>query len=285
MFMLPGTLRQRTHFTHFVKFLKELVDEGKVSKDRIDDAVKRILKVKYEMNLFNRRTINRKLTEEIGSKEHREVARDAVRQSLVLLKNKENILPLSKKIKRIHIAGIGGNNLGMMCGGWTVTWQGEFGKVTPGGTTILEAIKNAVSSDTKVTYSEDGGNVEGADVCIVVVGERPYAEKMGDRRDLNLSENDMNIVKKVKNSGAPVVTILLSGRPMIIGDVLNNSNAFIAAWLPGTEGDGITDVLFGDFKPVGKLSFSWPKDMLQIPINIGDENYAPLFPYGFGLTY
>ncbi|OGV22960.1 MAG: hypothetical protein A3J84_02910 [Ignavibacteria bacterium RIFOXYA2_FULL_37_17] len=118
-----------------------------------------------------------------------------------------------------------------------------------------------------------------------MVGEMPYAEGKGDRNDLSLSNSDQELINKMKSNGIPFVTILISGRPMILGDILNNSSAFIAAWLPGTEGDGIADVLFGDYKPTGKLPHSWPKSMSQIPINYGDENYDPLFSYGFGLTY
>jgi len=136
-----------------------------------------------------------------------------------------------------------------------------------------------------VIYSEDGNGAEGCDACVVVVGEKPYAEMFGDRKELALSEEDMAVIKKVKETGIPVVVVLFSGRPMIINKALGMSDAFVAAWLPGSEGEGITDVIFGDYNPTGKLSHSWPKEMSQIPINFGDKNYNPLFPYGYGLSY
>ena len=188
-------------------------------------------------------------------------------------------------MKHIHVTGKSADDIGNQCGGWTIIWQSKSGNVISGGTTILQAIKNTVSSDTKITISSDGSGAVGADVCIVVVGETPYAEMLGDREDLSLAKEDVDAIEKAKTSGVPIVVVLISGRPMLIEPSLNASNAFIAAWLPGTEGQGIADVLFGNFKPVGKLPHSWPKNMQQIPINVGDANYSPLFPYGFGLTY
>lgn len=285
MIMLPNGLGGQNNYVDFVTDLKELVQEGKVSNDRIDDAVRRILKVKYELGLFDKRYTDNDLTDKIGSLEHREVARKAVRQSFVLLKNNDNILPVSKNAKRVVVVGKYANDIGAQCGGWTISWQGDTGKTITGGTTILDGIKKAVSNGTKVVYSADGSTLGQADVIIAVVGEKPYAEMIGDRSDLNLSDDDIALVNKVKASGIPVVTLLLSGRPMILGTALDNSDAFAAIWLPGSEGEGIADVLFGDYAPTGKLSHSWPKDMQQIPINVGDKAYDPLFPYGFGLTY
>lgn len=285
MVMIPRKLTEQNNYRQFVTFLKELVDEGKVPLSRVEDAARRILKVKFELGVFDNYLTDKNLTKKIGSKEHREVARDAVRQSLVLLKNENNVLPISKNIKNILVTGPGADDLGMQCGGWTISWQGSLGNVISGGTTILQAIKNTVSKGTNVTYSPDGSGAEGADVVIVVFGEKPYAEGKGDTSDVSLSDEKNKLVSKLKSAGVPVVTILLSGRPMIIQDALNNSDSFIAAWLPGTEGQGVADVLFGDFKPVGKLPHSWPRNMQQVPINIGDANYDPLFPYGYGLTY
>ncbi|MEW6654475.1 MAG: glycoside hydrolase family 3 C-terminal domain-containing protein, partial [Bacteroidota bacterium] len=194
-------------------------------------------------------------------------------------------LPLSKQLRRIHVTGKSADDIGNQCGGWTIIWQSKSGNVISGGTTVLQAVKNTVSKGTKVTSSVDGSGAEGADVCIVVVGETPYAEMFGDREDLSLAKEDIEAIEKANASGVPVVVLLISGRPMIIENELNKSNAFIAAWLPGTEGQGVADVLFGDFKPTGKLPHSWPRNMKQIPINIGDADYDPLFPFGFGLTY
>jgi beta-glucosidase len=148
----------------------------------------------------------------------------------------------------------------------------------------LNAIKETVSPQTMITYTKDGANATGADLGMVVIGETPYAEWMGDRQSLELAEEDVAVVEKMKQAGMPLVVVLLSGRPMIIEKVIDKADAFVAAWLPGTEGRGVTDVLFGDFKFVGKLSFSWPRSMDQIPINVGDRNYDPLFKYGYGLT-
>lgn len=271
-------------YKNFFVVMKQLINEKRIPISRIDDAVRRILRVKFQLGLFEKPFTDRSLLSKFGSHEHRMIAREAVRQSLVLLKNENKVLPLSKNAKKILVAGKAANDLGIQCGGWTISWQGSSGNNTK-GTTILEAIKKAVSSNTLVSYSIDGNEIDNADVAVVVIGEEPYAEGQGDRTDLNLSNSDINLITNIKSKGIPVVAILISGRPMIITNILEYCDAFIAAWLPGSEGDGIADVLFGDYKPTGKLSLSWPKNMNQIPINIGDENYDPLFPYGYGLTY
>jgi beta-glucosidase len=267
--------------------LLALVQEKRVAMSRIDDGVTRILRVKFAMGLMEpgrSHLADRKLHASFGSAAHREVARECVRASLVLLKNEKRVLPASKKLARIHVAGKSGDNIGNQCGGWTISWQGKSGANTTGGTTILQAIKDTVSPQTMVTFSSDGSNAAAADLGIVVIGEEPYAEWMGDRKTLELSDEDVAAVEKVKQTGIPVVVVLLSGRPMIIEKVIDKADAFVAAWLPGTEGRGVTDVLFGDYKFVGRLSFSWPRSMAQIPINAGDKDYDPLFKYGFGLT-
>lgn len=277
-----------TNYRDFFKHLKALVNEGVVPMSRIDDAVTRILRVKFAMGLMDpdyNYKADKGLQQEFGSAQHRAVARQAVRESLVLLKNENKTLPLSKTLKRIHVGGKNADNLGNQCGGWTIDWQGKTGDVTTGGTTVLEAIKKAVSAGTEVTFAKDGTGAEGADVGVVVIGEMPYAEMMGDRNDLSLAKEDVEAVENMKKAGIPVVVVLISGRPMILNGTLERSDAFVAAWLPGTEGEGVADVLFGDYKPTGKLSHTWPRSMSQIPINIGDKNYDPLFPYGFGLSY
>ena len=277
-----------TDYRRFIGLLRELVNEGKVPMSRIDDAVTRILRVKLAMGLMDKNRsplADRRLHRSFGSMEHRRVARECVRQSLVLLRNKKKILPLSKTIARIHVGGRSADDIGNQCGGWTIDWQGKSGNITTGGTTILKAIQNAVSPATKVTFSADGSGASGAGAGIVVVGETPYAEGRGDREDLSLSVEDANAISNMKRAGIPVVVVLLSGRPMIINEALNQADAFVAAWLPGTEGEGITDVLFGDYKPTGKLSFTWPRSMAQVPINVGDAGYDPFFKFGFGLTF
>ncbi|NOZ04630.1 MAG: beta-glucosidase [FCB group bacterium] len=285
MVMVPGAVPFGGEpYTRFIKLLKEAVEEGSVPVSRIDDAVRRILRIKFQMGLFENPYTDRSLTDKIGSPEHREVAREAVRQSLVLLKNNNGLLPLSKRAGRILVSGKNADNLGNQCGGWTISWQGGSGPVTE-GTTILEAIREAVSPTTEVVFSIDGSGVKNADAAVVVVGETPYAEWEGDKDNLALDENDLETIRRIKNAGIPTVVIIISGRPLIIEPDVADWDALIAAWLPGTEGQGVTDVLFGDYNPTGKLSMSWPRSMSQIPINVGDKKYDPLFKYGFGLRY
>jgi beta-glucosidase len=271
-------------YVTFIGTLRDLVESGEIPMERIDDAVGRILKAKFQLGLFEQPYTDRSLTELIGSAQHRAVAREAVRQSLVLLKNEKHLLPLPKDLKHIHVAGRNADDLGSQCGGWTITWQGQTGDITT-GTTILEAIKNTVSANTTVTFSRDGSGAAGADVGIVVVGETPYAEWEGDRTDLGLARVDINAINAVRQAGVPVVVILISGRPLIVEPELENWDVLIAAWLPGTEGQGVADVLFGEVSPSGKLPCSWPRTMGQIPINYGDPDYDPLFEVGFGLGY
>src|SRR6185295_13057546 len=259
MFMVSAKYRE------LYTLLLELVHENRVPMSRIDDAVTRILRVKFAMGLMDGRTnlADRKLHASFGSAEHRQAARECVRETLVLLKNEKRTLPVSKKLNRIHVAGKSADDIGNQCGGWTISWQGKSGAQTTSGTTILEAISSTVSPQTMITYSKDGSNAAG-DLGIVVIGETPYAEWMGDRQSLELPEEDIAVVEKMKQSGMPLLAVLISGRPLIIEKVIDKADAFIAAWLPGTEGRGVTDILFGDFKPIGRLSFSWPRSMDQI---------------------
>lgn len=282
MFMVPAKYRE------LYGLLLELVKENRVPMSRIDDAVMRILRVKFAMGLMDAgRSLlaDRKLHRSFGSAAHRQVARECVRASLVLLKNDRQTLPASKRLNRIHVAGKSADDIGNQCGGWTISWQGKSGDNTTGGTTILKAIQQSVSPQTKVTFSRDGSGARGADLGVVVIGETPYAEMMGDRKDLTVSAEDVAAVAAVKQARIPLVVVLVSGRPMIIDKVIDEADAFVAAWLPGTEGGGVADVLFGDFNPTGRLSFSWPRSMDQIPINAGDANYDPLLKYGYGLQY
>jgi beta-glucosidase len=280
-------------YVKFFTLLRELVNEGRVPMARIDDAVTRILRVKAAMGLLDAKpsiTADRKLWSDFGSTKHREIARQCVRESLVVLKNANRRLPLRKDLKRVHVAGRSADDIGNQCGGWTISWQGKSGEVTTGGTTILAAIRASVSKNTEVTFSRDGagplgGGAKGADAAIVVLGETPYAEGGGDTDDLNLAAEDLATLRDVKATGVPVIGVLVSGRPMILGEALDLCDSFIAAWLPGTEGRGVTDVVFGDFKPTGKLSMTWPRSMAQLPINAGDAAYDPLFPNGFGLSF
>ena len=283
MVMVPGdTIWGGEPYHKFLRLFKESVNEGLIKEDRIDDAVRRILKVKHQLGLFENPFSDRSYIEDFGSLEHRAVAREAVRKSVVVLKN-ENVLPISKDLKHIHVAGIGANDIGMQCGGWTMEWQGKMGDITP-GTTILDGIKSSVSNQTKISYSVDGLNGQNADIGIVVIGEEPYAEGMGDKENLALSTKDLLVLNNMKKYNIPIVVIMLSGRPLIITEELKDWDAFLAAWLPGTEGNGVSDILFGDYSPTGKLSFSWPESMDQIPLDYRDKDKA-LFDYDYGLTY
>lgn len=281
MVMVPA------RYVEFFDLLLDLARTGEIPMERIDDAVRRILRVKFAAGLFDpdwSPRADRALAEEFGSAAHREVARRAVRESLVLLKNEGGVLPLSKDAVRVHVTGRGAHDIGMQSGGWTIDWQGRRGDITP-GTTILEGIRAAVGPETEVSYSPDGTGAEGADAVVVVIGEEPYAEMNGDDLELELAEEDRGAVAAAAAAGVPVVVVLLSGRPLMLGDVIEASHAVLAAWLPGSEGQGVADVLFGDFPPTGRLSFTWPRSVAQHPINVGDEPYDPLFPYGYGLTF
>jgi beta-glucosidase len=283
MVMIPTGPGERNNYQDFARLLKGLVADQRVRQDRVDDAVRRILRVKFQMGLFEEPFADRRLTSEVGCREHRAVARECVRQSLVLLKNDHAALPLAKNVRCLLVAGKAANDLGMQCGGWTIDWQGRTGEVTSGGTTILAAIRQAVSAQTEVIYAADGAGANGADAAVVVVGEQPYAEMKGDRTDLRLDPNDVALIERVKQAGIPVVTVLLSGRPLILGTAVQESDALVAAWLPGTEGEGVADVLFGDCQPRGKLPCAWPEDMGHLA-GQGPQS-QPLFAYGFGLTY
>ena len=267
-------------YKKFMRLLKENVEEGSISMERINDAVSRILKVKLRNGLFSNPIVQNDNLHVIGSSDHRNIARQAVRESIVVLKN-ENIIPISKDSKSIVVAGRGADNLGMQCGGWTINWQGGQGDITI-GTTILDGIKESVSTETKVIHSKDGtdlGNVSG-DLAIVVIGEDPYTEFFGDKDNLDLLEEDIQTINNLKDKGYKVLVLLISGRPMNIADHLDNWDGFAAIWLPGTEGNGVSDILFGDFQSTGKLSYPWP-------LNAEDGANAPendlLYNIGFGL--
>jgi len=283
MAMIPYGAGETNNYIDFITDLKDLVNSGAVPISRVDDAVRRILRVKFDMGLFDtpQTETDPALTQAIGSDAHRQIARQCVRESVVLLKNSGHTLPLSKDIKHLAVVGNAADDLGIQCGGWTIDWQGKTGNVTPGGTTLLAAIKKTVGPNTQVTFSTNADHLSDADAIIVVIGELPYAEGEGDRTDVRLSAADSALVATAKGAGVPVITILYSGRPMLLDSVLDQSDALVAAWLPGTEGGGIADVLFGDARFTGKLPRIWPKN---------SEQYSslavpgkPLFREGFGL--
>jgi len=261
----------RSSWINYIKYLTELVEEGTVPMSRIDDAVLRILRFKQSLKLFDNPMITH--AGEIGSSENRAAARAIVADSLVLLRNEGNALKKLSESKKILVAGQGANNIGMQCGGWTITWQGSLGKITK-GTTILEGIQAATKGKMSVTYAEDGNAAGSFDAIIAVIGENPYAETDGDRSgNINIRDRDMEMLRKAYTYHCPVIVIMLSGRPMNIGDEARKWAAFIAAWLPGTEGAGIADVLFGDRGFTGKTPYTWRKTV----------NGEVLYPFGFGL--
>ena len=273
---------------------------GEIPMARLDDAVRRILRVKLRAGLFQKGAPSRRQYagrfDLLGSPGHRAVARQAVRQSLVLLKNNGSVLPLSPGAN-ILVAGDGADNIGKQSGGWTITWQGTdlANSDFPNAQSIFGGIRQAVqAAGGTATLSTEGRYRRKPDAAIVVFGEDPYAEMVGDRATLEFSPADkshLDMMRRLKAAGIPVVAVFLSGRPMWVNPEINAADAFVAAWLPGGEGGGIADVLFRDgsgqvrhdFR--GRLSYSWPKRPDQTPLNRGEPNYAPLFPYGYGLSY
>jgi beta-glucosidase len=267
----------------FIETMKQAISNGDIPMSRIDDAVRRILIAKFEMGLFEDPYPVEELQPTIGSGEHRAVARQAVQESQVLLKNEGSLLPLSPDAGTILVAGEAADDVGIQSGGWTIEWQGGVGDITI-GTTILEGVQGAVADSATVEYAADGdfGDLS-ADVGIVVVGERPYAEGIGDDPDLQLSETDLAAIENLQAHVDQVVVVLVSGRPLMITDHIDNWDAVVAAWLPGTEGQGVADTLFGYAPFTGQLSFSWPASVDQTPMTPANEEGA-LFEYGFGLT-
>ncbi|KAM0871792.1 hypothetical protein ACQ4PT_039164 [Festuca glaucescens] len=277
-------------YTEFIDDLTAQVKSGIIPMSRIDDAVYRILRVKFTMGLFESPYADPSLAGELGKQEHRELAREAVRKSLVLLKNGKSasapLLPLPKKAGKILVAGSHADNLGNQCGGWTITWQGLDGNGNTAGTTILSAIKSTVDPSTQVVFSENPDSTtlsDKYDYAIVVVGEPPYAETFGDNLNLTIPGSGPAVIQSVCKS-IKCVVVLISGRPLVIEPYIGAIDAFVAAWLPGSEGQGVADALFGDYGFSGKLARTWFKSVDQLPMNVGDKHYDPLFPFGFGLT-
>ncbi|WP_103341022.1 glycoside hydrolase family 3 protein [Amycolatopsis sp. CA-126428] len=272
-------------YARFVSTLKAEVANGHVPMSRIDDANRRILTKKFELGLFEHPYTDRSLQQGFGSAAHHALARQAARESQVLLKN-DGVLPLAKTDNKIFVAGKNANDMGNQAGGWTLTWQGQSGERVIPGTTILDGIKAGAGKGTVVTYDRAGGGIDPSyKVAVAVVGETPYAEGQGDRPGgLSLDAADVALIGKLKASGVPLVVVTVSGRPLDIAAQLPSVKGLVAAWLPGSEGAGVADVLYGDYNPTGKLSFTWPASSSQEPINTGDGKQG-LFPYGFGLSY
>ena len=277
----------------FHKGIKAGILKGDISLQRIDDAVKRILRQKFRLGLFKNPFPDPDLIDKIGCEEHRNAAKQAVRESLVLLKNKRNILPIEKKTKKIVVVGEHANNAGLQSGGWTIQWQGTNNNYQ-GATTILDGIKN--TAEGLVVYDEKATEKHtDANIAIIVVGETPYAEMFGDIGDgdgthkLTLSEEHQKYITTYTDMGIKTVVILISGRPLVVTEQINFSDAFIAGWLPGSEGDGIAEVLFGDYDFKGKLPHSWPKSEEDFENKYGpnfwDQSIVPLYEIGYGLSY
>ncbi|MFW5994819.1 MAG: glycoside hydrolase family 3 protein [Spirochaetia bacterium] len=333
IYQLPGTESEQTlqsiqagidmnmvpdDYRSFLDTMHELVETGDLPRSRIDDAVRRVLTIKFEMGLFEEPFADRSYQDTIRSDEHLELARQAVRESQVLLRNEGNTLPIDDGVEHIHVTGRFADDIGAQSGGWTIEWQGVQGNVTA-GTTIREAIVNRAGSDIDVTFSESaedaGADMEDADLTIAVIGEAPYAESEGDRDTLELPSEDINLLEHASDVDTPVAAVLLSGRPLVLTDELPMMDALVAAWLPGSEASGIADVLFGDSEPVGRLPMTWPRRNSQIPIQVDEDTgetwttgqarehgygvvdpedvdmseedleALPLFPFGFGLDY
>ncbi|WP_442816437.1 glycoside hydrolase family 3 protein [Streptomyces sp. NBC_01304] len=290
MFMEPNTSAQ------FQELLLAEVKAGRVSQARVDDAVGRILAKKFELGLFEDPYASTDDLDQVGSRAHRALARTAVAKSQVLLKNSGRALPLGKK-DGIYVAGRNADDIGNQAGGWTISWQGASGDTVP-GTTILDGIRE-VAPQADVTYSADASAPVGdADTAVVVVGETPYAEGYGDvggpecgwcgtsqqeEKSLTLQAADQAVVDKVCAEVATCVVLVVSGRPQIVADPDGRIDALVASWLPGTEGAGVADVLFGKKAFTGRLPVTWPATAAQVPINVGDKEYRPAYPYGWGL--
>lgn len=300
MFMEPiQAPNNPTGWDEFIPTLTQLVEDGHVSMARIDDAVSRILTAKFELGLFENPMTDRTHLGKVGSKAHHQVARRAAAQSQVLLRNKQGTLPLKAK-QDVYVAGSNADNIGNQAGGWTLTWQGGSTNVIP-GTTILDGIEKAANGD--VVFSEKATKqVPRKSVGVVVVGETPYAEGFGDvggpqwaydpgdngvprpEQTMELSDADTKAVEKVCARTVSCTVLVVSGRPMVIPPaLLRQTDALVASWLPGSEGAGVADVLYGRRPFTGKLPVTWPRTVDQEPINVGDADYDPLYPYGFGL--
>ena len=252
MIMLPED------YERFSSCMVKAVTTGSVLQSRLDDAVLRILRVKFAMGIFDRTGAVPDMSV-IGSTLHRDTAREAVRKSLVLLKNDGGALPIKKDVRRIFVGGSGADNLGKQAGGWTVNWQGGQGNLITGAS-ILSGIMDTVSENTEVEFDKEGAfsaDRGKADIGIAVVGEDPYAEGWGDREDLSLSQEDLAAIEKIKAASDHIVVVIISGRPLDVKGKAGGWDAVVAAWLPGSEGEGVSDVLFGDYPFTGTLPLPW----------------------------
>jgi len=275
-------------YKSFISDVRKAVLKGDIPESRINDAARRVLTQKFKAGLFDVAEKNNIITD-VGTDAHRSIARQAVAESAVLLKNNNALLPLSKNNRHIIVAGSGADNVGRQCGGWTVEWQGVDGNWMPGGTSILQGIKQKASASSTVEYDINGNfpySTAKADIGIVVVSEKPYAEGWGDNPNPTISPEDKQAISNTRQSASKVIVVIISGRPLIITDEIQNWDAAIAAWLPGSEGAGVADVLFGDAAFTGKLPLPWPASLRQLPIGptgITSDKTPALFARGYGL--
>jgi beta-glucosidase len=268
-------------YQRFIRAVEAGVETGVVPMSRIEDACRRILHVKAALGLFDHPFGDGALLPQVGCAAHRAVAREAVSKSQVLLKNETATLPLSPNISRLFVAGAAADDIGLQCGGWTIEWQGGRGAVTA-GTTLLQGINEMLAPGATVIYQPDGEfEGERGEVGIVVLSEQPYCEGEGDRYDLALLPEEVELVRRVRRHCDLLILVIYSGRPLIIGDVIGSCDAIVASWLPGTEAQGIADVLFGKLPFTGRLPYEWPETMEQVS---SPNGHAPLFALSFGLT-
>ncbi len=275
------------NYIDFFNLLKENVNDKKVPMERIDDAVTRILRIKFAMGMMDPRTNLMAIasaTKEFGLAEHRAVARQAVRESLVLLKNEKKTLPLSRSAARLHVGGKCADDIGNQCGGWTITWQGKSGETTK-GTTILAGMKKAVSPATQITFAKDGAGAEGATIGVAIIGETPYAESAGDKVDVHLSPEDVAVVDEYEarwHSGSRGHCFRASAAPRRDPRQGGCHPGRVASWHRGRRSLGYP--VRRTHKPTGKLSFTWPSGE-STSLHLGDPGYKTLYAFGHGLTY
>lgn len=276
-------------YKSFIKDVRRGVQKSKISQTRIDDAVRRILRQKFKAGLFDTPEASPNISS-VGSNAHRELARKSVAASAVLLKNKDSLLPLSKNSGQIIIAGSGADNVGRQSGAWTVEWQGVDGNWMPGGTSILQGMREVVGNNgAKINYNKEGHFSLGkkADVGIVIISEKPYAEGWGDNPAPQIDKADLEAISRVKQSSQKIVVVMVSGRPLLISDLINNWDSAVAIWLPGSEGAGLADLLFGQKQFSAKLPLPWPASADQLPIKSDGSTQngsRTLFPRGHGLS-
>jgi beta-glucosidase len=281
MVMLPYEYKM------FASDMRRAVESGDIAQARVDDAVRRILLAKFSLGLFDTEDVNDQAVKNIGSAEHRALARKAVQQSLVLLKDRNNLLPLSPDLRLIRVAGSAADNIGRQSGAWTVEWQGIDGNWLPGATSILSGIRETVGEQTRVEYDLNGkfANKDIAEVGIAFVSEKPYAEGWGDNANPQLDQFDLTAIANLKKTSKNIIVVLVTGRPLIITNELPRWDAAVVAWLPGSEGAGVSDVLFGAAGFTGTLPLPWPRSIEQLPFGFdgkGADGTSPLFPRGYG---